>query len=94
MHLDAEEILKKNIKYFNVTGVTLKADISRLVLQFDNLFNGNKELGDNINQVLNDNWKELYNDLGRNYEELFESVYRDYFGKVFSKISSDVLFPQ
>jgi hypothetical protein len=39
------------------TNVTI--DPEMVWVNFENLFNGNKQLGDNINRVLNDNWKEL-----------------------------------
>lgn len=36
---------------------------SRLHVRLDNLFNGQKALGDTMNQFLNDNWKEIYDEL-------------------------------
>jgi hypothetical protein len=41
--------------------VTLNPEL--ISFNFENLFDGNKELGDNTNQVLNDNWKEVFDDV-------------------------------
>jgi uncharacterized protein with ParB-like and HNH nuclease domain len=41
--------------------VTLNPEL--ISFNFENLFDGNKELGDNTNQVLSDNWKEVFDDV-------------------------------
>jgi hypothetical protein len=54
------------------TNVTINPEM--VWVNFENLFNGNKQLGDNINRVLNDNWKELLEDVKQGCTEVFDTV--------------------
>jgi hypothetical protein len=78
-----EEYEKKNKKYYKVVKNTLLIEPQGLHYKLDNLFNGDKALGDNINQVLNDNGKEVYADVKTSYEEAF--------GKIFATVSDNLL---
>ncbi|XP_039277738.1 protein takeout-like [Nilaparvata lugens] len=56
---------KRNGKdYIKVMSSKIKFDCSRLYFKLDNLFNGDKLLGDNMNQFLDENWREVLNELG------------------------------
>jgi trans-2-enoyl-CoA reductase len=61
-------------------------------VNFQNLFNGNKQLGDNINRVLNDNWKELLEDVKQGCTEVFDTVLNHLLNNFFSKVSLEEAF--
>jgi hypothetical protein len=61
-------------------------------VNFENLFNGNKQLGDNINRVLNDNWKELLEDVKQGCTEVFDTVLNHLLNNFFSKVSLEEAF--
>lgn len=48
-------------KIFPLTYITFI--FSRMHVKFENLFNGNKELGASLNELINDNWKTLWSDM-------------------------------
>lgn len=61
--------------------------------QFDNLFNGNEKLGKEMNNLLNENWKQVFNDAKPGYEVLFGTVFKSYFNLVLSKVPYLEAFP-
>ncbi|XP_049773896.1 circadian clock-controlled protein daywake-like [Schistocerca cancellata] len=60
------ELVKKEDgkEYLNPTKATPTFDTSRTYIQLDNLFNGDKLLGENTNMFLNENWREVTTDVG------------------------------
>lgn len=46
-----------------------------------------------MNKVLNDNWKEVYDDIGDQYATALETVFIDYANKIFSKVPQDEISP-
>lgn len=52
-------------------------------MNFTNLFNGNEQLGMNMNKFINENWREILDDL--------KMTIVDGFGNVFSTIINHVL---
>jgi hypothetical protein len=70
-----EEYEKKNKKYYKVVKNTLLIEPQGLHYKLDNLFNGDKALGDN--------GKEVYADVKTSYEEAF--------GKIFATVSDNLL---
>lgn len=63
-----------------------------MVFKLDNLFDGDKALGDNINKVLNDNWKDIYDEIGGSYEEAFNTIFASIFKNILGKVSAADLF--
>lgn len=89
-----EEVVKKNgKKYYNVISSVFDIVHSdNIHFDFQNLFNGNKELGDNILKVMNDNWEQVFDELGIGYEKAVAAATRAIANQVFSKISISELF--
>lgn len=59
---------------------------------FGNLFNGDKQLGDNLNRMLNENWKEVLDDVKKDYNNIFEKILLLLCGNFFSKVSMEEAF--
>ncbi|PSN41695.1 hypothetical protein C0J52_20739 [Blattella germanica] len=60
------DLIKKedNLEYAVPKNPKLVFKTQELKINLENLFNGNKFLGDNMNTILNDNWEELMKDMG------------------------------
>ncbi|GLV31068.1 uncharacterized protein CBL_12141 [Carabus blaptoides fortunei] len=58
-----ERVTKNDVEYMKRTTSSLDYDMEHATVQFDNLFNGNKQLGDEMNKVANENWKEIAGEL-------------------------------
>ncbi|KAF2900825.1 hypothetical protein ILUMI_05364 [Ignelater luminosus] len=86
INLYAETFEKKEKKYLKVKNVTLKLVPGKVIYNFENLFNGDERLGNEMNRLLNDNWKDVYDDIGDQYAVALQTVFADYADKVFSKV--------
>lgn len=65
---------------------------SRLYLYLDNLFNGDKALGDNMNIFLNENWKDILDELKPAVVEAFSQIFASVINSIFSRLSYDDVF--
>ena len=75
-------------------GTTIKQDLDpeTISYHFENLFNGDKQLGDNINAVLNENSKEVFQDVKSGYENGIAMVLLQIINNLFSKLSMEEAF--
>ncbi|KAF2900822.1 hypothetical protein ILUMI_05361 [Ignelater luminosus] len=90
--LRAESFEKGGKKYLKVKDMTIKLTPGKVIYNFEHLFNGDQRLGEEMNKVLNDNWKEVYNDIGDQYETVLQEVFIDYANKIFGHVPYDDLF--
>lgn len=91
-HLKGKDITKDGEKYLEVTDFTFQFDTTRFRLNFQNLFNGNKELGTQMNQFLNDNWKDILHELKPAITDAFGAVFAEITNRIFLKVPSSKLF--
>ncbi|VVC29654.1 Hypothetical protein CINCED_3A012107 [Cinara cedri] len=70
-------VAKKGNTYLKVENLKLAFTIKHIRTELTNLFNGNKELGDNMNVFLNENWTEILVQLQTNIEEKFAILIKD-----------------
>ena len=61
-------------------------------INFDNLFDGDKALSDNVNNVINENWRDVFNDVKSGYEEAGAKVAESVFSSLLSKVTASELF--
>ncbi|KAF4524412.1 hypothetical protein B566_EDAN009328 [Ephemera danica] len=66
---------------------------ARAHLFLSGLFNGDKRLGDHMNEFLNENWRELMADMGPPLSQVIEALSLSYAGKLFSLSPYDTIFP-
>ncbi|KAF2900824.1 hypothetical protein ILUMI_05363 [Ignelater luminosus] len=90
--LHAETTEKKGKKYLKVKNCTLALTPGKVIYNFENLFNGDERLGAEMNKVLNDNWKEVFDDIGDQYAVAIQTILGDYADKIFSRVPYDDLF--
>jgi len=78
--------VKNNDTYLDITNLSLKFTTSKLHMKFNNLFNGEKILGDNMNVFLNENWKELLDEMQPTFESAlgtaFVAIIQQFFNKI------------
>ncbi|XP_073995471.1 protein takeout-like [Rhodnius prolixus] len=102
--LDAEDftsslhlVLRNNTKngkhYFAVEKFdVLKLDAEKGHVHFDNLFNGDKSLGDAMNRFLNANWREILTEITPALSKSFGLAYMRISNRILSKVPGDELF--
>ncbi|VVC40626.1 Haemolymph juvenile hormone binding [Cinara cedri] len=70
-------VVKNGNTFLDTKNLTLKFVATNLHMQFDRLFNGDKALGDNMNVFLNENWRDILNELQPAIEEVLGMVFKD-----------------
>ncbi|XP_025405684.1 circadian clock-controlled protein-like [Sipha flava] len=69
------------------------ASVKKLNVKLENLFNGNKQLGDNMNSILNENWEVLLEELQPAFEEAIAAIAQDIVNKALQKTAYTDIFP-
>ena len=87
-------IEKKGKQYIQIPANKFKLafDTTRMYLRLDNLFNGDKALGDNMNLFLNENWKDILQELKPAVRETLAQILSGIINSVFDKIPYNELF--
>lgn len=97
--LELKEVLgtpnQKNGKTFvQVKKIDLKlTSIKKLNVKLENLFNGNKQLGESMNSILNENWPILLEELQPAFEEAVAVIAQDIVNKALQKTAYTDIFP-
>ncbi|KAJ3618228.1 hypothetical protein MTP99_006249 [Tenebrio molitor] len=89
---DYEEKMKKGKTFFRFVSSDIHVDPGLAWFNFENLFNGDKQLGDNVNQVINDNWKEVFDDVKSSYIQVINRVCTELLNNFFGKVSVEEAF--
>ncbi|KAF5284909.1 hypothetical protein FQA39_LY16864 [Lamprigera yunnana] len=84
---------KKEKKHMKPKEVFLSLEPKSVHYQFNNLFNGDVKLGEEMNKLLNDNSLEVFNDIKSGYEEALASVFTRISNQIYKKVPYDELFP-
>lgn len=78
--------------YLKFDGGKLTLEPKLIVFHFENLFNGDKLLGENLNKAINEGYKEIYADIRDGYEAAFSLVFQGLLNGFFSKVSNEDAF--
>lgn len=91
---DYELELRSNGKrYFRLTNSTLPYKVGGVFIHLDNLFNGDKLLGDNMNRFLNENWKDIIKEVAPAVADALTEVYRATIGAMADLVPFEYIFP-
>ncbi|KAJ4448234.1 hypothetical protein ANN_10248 [Periplaneta americana] len=67
------------VHHFLLTSATVHLDPKRMYIYLDNLFNGDKRLGDEMNKLLDENWKEVFDEItphiAASFLEMFKGIF-------------------
>lgn len=83
---DFDLVPKKGKNYFDLKSPRIDFKFQRIYFQLDNLFNGDKRLGDQTNNFLNENWEDVAKDLSPIISEtinvIVTSIFKGYTNRV------------
>uniref|UniRef100_A0AAU6SHK8 Protein takeout-like protein n=1 Tax=Maconellicoccus hirsutus TaxID=177089 RepID=A0AAU6SHK8_MACHI len=86
--------LKENGKnYARITNSTLPYKIGGMYINLENLFNGDKLLGENMNRFLNENWRDIIKEVGPAVADALTEVFRATMGAMADLVPFEYLFP-
>lgn len=68
--------------------------ICRIIYKLDNLYKGDKLLGDSTNLFLNENWKEIFPEVSGSIFDAFSQIIGNILRQVFAKVPYKDLFKE
>lgn len=83
---------KKGDKHLEITTNKVELKVDKVKFDFKNLFNGNPKLGPEMNRILNENWKEVFEDVKCAYEDALGAILKNVGNLIFRKVPYDDLF--
>lgn len=89
-----EKHQKNGEDYLRVTKYVVKFHPSRVTLRFENLFDGDSVLGEQMNRFINENSQLLFKELQAPYEETFGLVFARISNEIFNRVPMDKIFPE
>ncbi|KAK7583750.1 hypothetical protein V9T40_004713 [Parthenolecanium corni] len=79
--------------YFKITNSTLLHNIGGMYIYLKNLFNGDKLLGENMNHFLNENWRDIVQEVAPAVADALAQVFRNTIGAMADLVPFEYLFP-
>ncbi|XP_073976116.1 protein takeout-like [Rhodnius prolixus] len=92
--ITGETKTKRSKQFLEVKKYDYKFQPSKMTLQLDNLFNGEKALSDGMNKILNDNWEEVLKELKPSFEEALSEIFKEITNRLYQKVSLDEIYPE
>ncbi|XP_054726280.1 protein takeout-like [Anastrepha obliqua] len=90
--IDATSRTKDGKIFMDVKDVRVECKPKRVALHFENLFNGDKALGENINSFLNENWNGIFIEMKAPLYDAISKQIKVGTAKVFSATPYDEIF--
>lgn len=89
------KVIEKNGKqYIQTERFNLDFNTTRLHINLENLFNGDKALGENMNLFLNQNWRDIFTELNPAITFAVEEILKGIINRIFMKVPYDEIFLQ
>ncbi|KAJ3650909.1 hypothetical protein Zmor_016984 [Zophobas morio] len=88
--LSFDEMKKKGKTYLRFKTSALKIDPELVVFNFES--HVDKAFTNSLNPVLNDNWKEIFDDVKGSYEEMFDQIALSVINSFFNKVTLEEAF--
>uniref|UniRef100_A0A6M2DWZ1 Putative hemolymph juvenile hormone binding protein n=1 Tax=Xenopsylla cheopis TaxID=163159 RepID=A0A6M2DWZ1_XENCH len=83
---------RKGKSYMQLDQFDVKFTPKRVTMHFDNLFNGDKVLGDNLNNFINENWPEIFKEVQPALEDSLAQIFLEITNRVFNKVPTEEVF--
>jgi len=85
---------KDGEEFWKIQNVDFTFDVTKLHMRLDNLFNGDKRLGDNMNVFLNENWSDILKELKPAFRSAFAEALKEIIQRFFHKVPIAQIYPK
>ncbi|XP_039296186.1 protein takeout [Nilaparvata lugens] len=82
------------LEYVKVTDYKMPFQVTDMKIKLDNLFNGDRLLGSNMNQFLNENWQEIMKELGPAMGEALGEIFKQTLTSMADVVPFKNIFPK
>ncbi|XP_063926529.1 protein takeout-like isoform X2 [Zophobas morio] len=87
-----DEVVKNNKTYVKIATCKVDGKPEKLHFRIDNLFDGDEEAGRRVNEIVNENWSVLYDDIKNEYLDIPGGMLATILKGFFSRVSLEELF--
>lgn len=94
LRFTGKSVTRNGKVYLKAENLKLSFGLSKMIFQLSNLYNGDKLLGDNTNLFLNENWKDIFNEIKKSVFSAFAQIAENVLNNMMSKVPYDELFQQ
>lgn len=94
IQFNGKKIEKNGQIYMKPENTKLTFTTTRIYLRLDNLYNGNKILGESTNVFLNENWNEVFSEIRNSVFDALAQIVEHYMTNIFTKIPYNELFAE
>ncbi|KAK5638092.1 hypothetical protein RI129_012387 [Pyrocoelia pectoralis] len=88
-----EVVTIKEERYAKLNSLNISMDPFDCKVEFTNLFNGDEQLGAEMNHILSANCLAIYHDVRAGYEESGAAACKSFLDQLFTKVPYNNLFP-
>ncbi|XP_075164734.1 protein takeout-like [Haematobia irritans] len=92
LSFDIKKVEKGGKIFIALEHIKLELLPGSIHFKFDNLFNGNKELGDNFNYFINENWNDIWKEMGSTFCKAIGVVLKKVINNFFEKDPAHTYF--
>lgn len=92
MTFDGKSVKRNNQEYLQIENAKLKFTVKKIIFDFQNLYNGDKVLGDSTNKFLNENWNDIFQEIKANVFDAYALITENVLRNVFNKVPYNDLF--
>jgi len=85
--ISGSRITKNGKTYMDVKKYEYKFKTSKMTMNFQDLFNGDKRLSDAMNRILNSNWEEVLREMKPNFENALSEVFKDITNQLYKRVA-------
>ncbi|XP_017080003.2 uncharacterized protein LOC108113805 [Drosophila eugracilis] len=78
--------------FAEVVNINVEVDPAHVTYHLENLFNGQKDLSENMHALINENWKDIFNELKPGIGEAFGLIAKSVLDRIFGKLPLEQLF--
>lgn len=86
--------MKNNVEHLKVKDLFIEFSIGSAAVHLDDLFDGNSELGEAMNNFLNENWNSVADEVRPAVEDSISNIVGGIAGRLFDEYSLDQLLPE
>lgn len=94
IRFQGKKVEKNGKVYLKPVNTKLVFTTTRMYLKLDNLYNGDKLLGDSTNLFLNENWKDVFPEIRPSVFDAFAQILENYLANLFAKVPYDEIFAE
>ena len=87
-----KKVVRDGKTYMEIEKSKFRYVVTGAKVNFTNLFNGDKALGDNMNYFLNENWSILLDELKKPINDGFAEIFKNIMNKLFMSTPYDEIF--